>query len=136
MAERTSKERRVLCTILLGTSAFAGVMAIVYLIKFIFFNDNFMHTMIAIAFSASMVFGALLGIGLNYTIRVPRGREDDRNQVVAAMIIMLLGVAIGVSLHVVEGIYPDYWLIPIVFYAQNWIMFLVAAYSLKFYFKK
>ena len=136
MAARTDKERQVLGTILLCTSAFTGVMAVVYLIKFIFFNDNFMNTMVAIAFAATMVFGALLGIGLNYTIRVPRGKDDDRSQVIAAMIFMLLGVAICASLQIVEGIYPDYWLIPVVFYAQNWIMFLVAAYSLKLYLKK
>ena len=136
MTARTDKERQILGTILLCTSAFAGVMAVVYLIKFIFFNDNFMNTMVAIAFAATMVFGALLGIGLNYTIRVPRGKDDDRSQVIAAMIFILLGVVVCASLQIVEGVHPDYWLIPVVFYVQNGIMFLVATYSLKFYFKK
>ena len=137
MAERTAKERQVLGTILLGVGAFASVMAIVYLVKFMFFSAqlSFETYMSACAFAVTMLFGALLGVGMNYTIRVPRGREEDRSQIIAAIVMMFLGTVICASIQIVQGI-GDYMLLSIVFYAQNWIMFLVALYSLKFYVKK
>ncbi len=137
MAERTAKERQVLGTILLGVGAFAGVMAIVYLVKFMFFSIDVSYEsyMTASAFAATMLFAALLGVGMNYTIRVPRGKDDDRSQIIAAIVMIFLGTAICASIQIVQGI-GEYLLLPIVFYTQNWIMFLIALYSLKFYRKK
>ncbi len=135
MAKQTIKERKILGTALLGISAFTGVMSIVYIIRFLFFDNEFMGFMAAFAFAASMLYGAFMGIGLNYTIRVPRGREEDRSQVIAAMIMMVLGTTICVSMHIIQGI-GSYGVLPIVFYVQNGLMFLIALYSLRFYIKK
>ena len=135
MAKQTIKERKILGTTLLGISAFTGVMSIVYIIRFLFFDNEFMGFMAAFAFAASMLYGAFMGIGLNYTIRVPRGREEDRSQVIAAMIMMVLGTTICVSMHIIQGI-GSYGVLPIVFYMQNGLMFLIALYSLRFYVKK
>ena len=110
-------------------------MSIVYIIRFLFFDNEFMGFMAAFAFAASMLYGAFMGIGLNYTIRVPRGREEDRSQVIAAMIMMVLGTTICVSMHIIQGI-GSYGVLPIVFYMQNGLMFLIALYSLRFYVKK
>ena len=136
MAERTNKERKVLGTILLAISAFTGVMSIVYLIRFLIVGFYFeSEALVAVGITVSMLYGAFLGIGMNYTIRVPRGKEDDRNQMIAWLIMIILGTAIAVSLHLIIGI-GQYILIPIVFYVQNWLMLLVGLYSLKFYLKK
>ena len=135
MAERSYKERQALGRILLGISAFTGVMSIVYLIRFMFVREEYMGKMVASAFAATMLFGAFLAIGLNYTIRVPRGKDDDRSQVIAGIIMMILGTVICASMHIAMGV-GTYAILPIVFYVQNWLMFLVALYSLKFYRKK
>ncbi len=134
MAEQTKKERKRLGTILLCISAFTGVMSIVFLIKFFFFSgvELYMQHMTAVAVAAMMLYGTFMGIGLNYTIRVPRGKDDDRSQVIAAIILMILGVIICASLHIIIG-EGEYIILPIAFYAQNWLMLLVALYSLKFY---
>ena len=136
MAERTYKERRLLGRILLGISAFAGVMAIVYVIKLLFFVSNVTPGFTtAMVFAVVMIFGALMAIGMNYTIRVPRGKDDDRSQILAAVLMMFLGVIICVTTQILLGI-GEFVILPIVFYCQNWLMFLVAMYSLKFYTKK
>ena len=123
MTEQTAKERQVLGTILLGVSAFASVMAIVYLVKFMFFSIDveFVSYMCASAFAVTMLFAALLGVGMNYTIRVPRGKDEDRSQIIAAIVMMFLGTVICASIQIVEGI-GEYGLLPVVFYTQNWIM--------------
>ena len=135
MAVRKNLERQIIGTAFLGISAFTGVMSIVYLIKFLLFDSVFMGFMAAFAFATTMLFGSLMGIGLNYTVRVPRGREEDRSQVIAAMIMIILGTVICVSMHIILGI-GVYGVLSIAFYIQNGLMFLLALYSLKFYFKK
>lgn len=133
MAERTSKERKVLGTILLAISAFTGVMSLVYLIKFLAFGIPMNGSALtAIGLSVEMLYGAFLGVGMNYTIRVPRGKDDDRSQMIAWAIFIVLGTVIAASMHMILGV-GEYILIPIVLYAQNWLMLLIALYSLKFY---
>ncbi len=137
MALKTQKERRILSTILLGISAFTFVMGVVYAISIAVFGNLFMNGAITmVAFAITMQFGAFLGIGMNYTIRVPRGREGDFNQMIMWLILILLGAAICASMHIVQGNTGLILLLPIVFYVQNGLMFLIGLYSLKFYRKK
>ena len=137
MALKTQKERRILSTILLGISAFTFVMGIVYAISIAVFGNLFTNGAITmVAFAITMQFGAFLGIGMNYTIRVPRGREGDFNQMIMWLILILLGTAICASMHIVQGNTGLILLLPIVFYVQNGLMFLIGLYSLKFYRKK
>ena len=136
MTERDSKERIILGTIFLGIAAFTFVMSITYIIKFIFFSERFVDEMGAAAIATTMLYGSFLCVGLNYTIRVPRGRENDFNQLVAGIVMMFLGTIIAIAMQVVVGVHEKYILVPIVFYAQNWLMLMTALYSLKLYKKK
>lgn len=134
---KTRKERQILGTILLGISAFTSTMAIVYVVSIAVFGDLFMDGAIAmLAFAMTMLFGALLGVGMNYTIRVPRGREGDFNQMIMWMTLILLGTVVCAMMHIILGIGVFNLLLPTVFYVQNGLMLLVALYSLKFYRKK
>ncbi len=132
MAERTQKERRNLGAILLGCSALTGVMSVVYLIRFIFMNNDTNGFIPAVAFAVTMLYGAFLGIGLNYTIRVPRGKDDDKSQIIAGMIVALLGTAICVSIQTLMGI-GAYSILPFIYYLQTAIILIVCLLSLKFY---
>ena len=132
MVERTKKERQTLGRILLAISALTGVMSIVYLIRFIF-KDNDQNGFIgACAFAATMLFGTFLAIGLNYTIRVPRGKDDDKSQVIAGMIMAILGTVICVSMQINLGV-GSYWVLPVVYYIQSALIIIICLLSLKFY---
>jgi hypothetical protein len=133
MTKRKATEREILGTIFLGISAFTFVMSVVYLVKFVFFSENFMDEMVAIAFAFTMLYGSLLGVGFNYTIRVPRGKDDDFSQIVSGIVMMFLGTIICASMQILIGVGSKYMILPIVFYVQNWLMLLVALYSLKLY---
>ena len=132
MTKEVNKLRTTLGRVLLGISAFTGVMSIVYMVKFIWFNDDFMGSMAATAFAATMLFGSLMAIGMNYTIRVPRGKNDDASQIVAAMVMMVLGTIICASMQINIGI-GEYIILPIVFYVQNFLMFVIAGIALGIY---
>ena len=132
--KKNISERQVLGTILLGLSAFTGVMSIVFIIRFIFFDD-FMSVMMAKAIAWTMLYGTFVGLGMNYTIQVPRGKESDGNQMILWLVLIVLGTVICATMQQVISI-GGYIVLPIVFYAQNWIMFLVGLYSMKYYRKE
>ena len=132
MAEKTQNERRNLGRVLLTCSAITGVLAVFFLIRLIFLRNDPDELVVPTAFSATMLYGAFLGIGLNYTIRVPRGKEDDKNQVIAGMVMALLGTAICVSMHIVYG-GGAHKILPIAYYAQSAVILIVCVLSLKFY---
>jgi hypothetical protein len=92
-----------------------------------------MDEMVAAAFAFTMLYGSLLGVGFNYTIRVPRGKDDDFSQIVSGIVMMFLGTIICASMQILIGVSSKYMILPIVFYVQNWLMLLVALYSLKLY---
>lgn len=132
MADVTKKERQTLGRVLLAYSALTGVLSIVYLIRFIFMDNEENGFIAACAFAATMLFGTFLSIGLNYTIRVPRGKDDDKSQVIAGAIMAILGTVICVSMQINMGIGP-YWFLPIAYYIQSALIIVVCLLSLKFY---
>lgn len=132
MTERTQAERKRLGRVLLGSSAVTSVLAIVYLIRFIFFDNDANGFIAAVAFAVTMLYGALMGVGMNYTIRVQRGKDEDRSQILAGMVMALLGTAICVSMQILLGI-GDYQILALVYYAQTAIILVVGVLTLKFY---
>lgn len=132
MTERTQAERKRLGRILLGSSAVTSVLAIVYLIRFIFFDNDTNGFIAAVAFAVTMLYGALMGVGMNYTIRVQRGKDEDRSQIFAGMVMALLGTAICVSMQILLGI-GNYQILALVYYAQTAIILIVGVLALKFY---
>lgn len=132
MAERTQRERRYLGRVSLACSTITGIVSVVYLIRFIFLDNDQNGFLAAVAFAVTMLYGALLGVGLNYTIRVPRGKDDDKSQVIAGMIMALLGTMICVSMQMILGI-GVYWVLPIIYYAQTAVILVVSLLSMKFY---
>lgn len=132
MTDRTKKQRQNLGNTLLAYSALTGVMSIVFLIRFMFMDNDYDGFLTACAFAATMLFGTFLAIGLNYTIRVPRGKDDDRSQIIAGAILAILGTAICVSMHIIMGI-GGYWVLPIFYYIQSALIVAVCLLSLKFY---
>lgn len=132
MADVTKKERRTLGRVLLAYSAFTGVLSIVYLIRFIFMDNEENGFVAACAFAATMLFGTFLSIGLNYTIRVPRGKDDDKSQVIAGAIMAILGTAICVSMQINMGV-GSYWFLPVAYYIQSALIIIICLLSLKFY---
>jgi hypothetical protein len=72
---------------------------------------------------------------MNYTIQVPRGKEGDGNQMILWLVLIVLGTVICATMQQVISI-GGYIVLPIVFYAQNWIMFLIGLYSMKYYRKE
>lgn len=132
MADVTKKERQTLGRVLLAYSAFTGVLSIVYLIRFIFMDNEENGFVAACAFAATMLFGTFLSIGLNYTIRVPRGKDDDKSQVIAGAIMAILGTAICVSMQINMGV-GSYWFLPVAYYVQSALIIIICLLSLKFY---
>ncbi len=132
MADATNKERRTLGRVLLGYSAFTGVLSIVYLIRFVFMDNEEKGFIAACAFAVTMLFGTFLAIGLNYTIRVPRGKDDDKSQVVAAAVMAILGTVICFSMQTNLGV-GAYWFLPVAYYIQSALIIVVCLLSLKFY---
>jgi len=135
MTKETDKQRTILGRILLGISAFTSVMSIVYIIKFMFFGNSFVGFMTAFAFAFTMLYGAFLGVGMNYTIRVPRGKDDDFSQIVAGIIMIILGTVICASMQINFGI-GEYIILPIVFYIQNFLMLVIAGIAAAKFYKK
>ncbi len=102
------------------------------MIRFIFMDNDQNGFLAAVAFAVTMLYGALMGVVLNYTIRVPRGKDDDKSQVVAGMILALLGTIICISMQMIMGI-GVYWILPVVYYAQTAILLVVSLLSMKLY---
>lgn len=133
MVDRTKKERTLLGRILLGLSAFTGVYSIAFIIRFLFLNNDQEDGFIpAVAAAAVILFTTLIAVGLNYTLRVPRGKDDDKSQVIAGMIFTILGVVMCASMHMILGIY-SYWYLPLVCYIQAAVIEVVCLISLRFY---
>ncbi len=132
MIERTQVERKRLGRVLLGSSAITSVLAIVYLIRFIFFDNDANGFIAAVAFAVTMLYGALMGVGMNYTIRVQRGKDEDKSQIIAGMIMALLGTVICVSMQILLGI-GDYQILALAYYAQTAVILIVGVLALKFY---
>lgn len=132
MADAAKKERQTLGRILLAYSAFTGVLSIVYLIRFIFMDNEENGFIAACAFAATMLFGTFLSIGLNYTIRVPRGKDDDKSQVIAGAIMAILGTVICASMQINMGV-GGYWFLPVAYYIQSALIIIICILSLKFY---
>ncbi|MCQ2568698.1 MAG: hypothetical protein MJ155_00170 [Candidatus Saccharibacteria bacterium] len=132
MADVAKKERQTLGRVLLAYSALTGVLSIVYLIRFIFMDNEENGFIAACAFAATMLFGTFLSIGLNYTIRVPRGKDDDKSQVIAGAIIAILGTVICVSMQINMGV-GSYWFLPVAYYIQSALIVIICLLSLKFY---
>lgn len=132
MADVTKKERQTLGRVLLAYSALTGVLSIVYLIRFIFMDNEENGFIAACAFAATTLFGTFLSIGLNYTIRVPRGKDDDKSQVIAGAIMAILGTVICVSMQINMGV-GSYWFLPVAYYIQSALIIIICLLSLKFY---
>ncbi len=79
-----------------------------------------------------MLFGTFLSIGLNYTIRVPRGKDDDKSQVIAGAIMAILGTVICVSMQINIGV-GCYWFLPVAYYIQSALIIVICLLSLRFY---
>ena len=124
------KSRKLLGRILLFSAAFFGVMAIVMLVRHIFLGEQQEGVYTSCGFSATMLYGALLSISLNYTLRTPRGREDDKNQLIAGAILVALGTAICASMHIIYGI-GQYGLAAVAYYIQSILIFSVCMIALR-----
>ena len=131
--EKTKKEqswRGRLGVVLFACSALTGTIAIVSAVM-LFININSENSIFtAFAFVATMIFGALLSVILGHTIRTPRMRDDDKNQLVAGAIMPFLGTAICASMHIVFGI-GGYGILPIVYYAQSILIVVMCLIALK-----
>lgn len=123
--------RKILGRILLFSAAFFGVMAIVFLIRNIFFEgatQDGIYT--SCGFFATMLYGALLSLSLRYTLNAKRGRENDRNQLLAGAIFVILGTVICASMHIIFGI-GQYWLAAVAYYIQSILIFSVCVVALR-----
>lgn len=122
--------RKILGRILLFSAAFFGVMAIIIIARHLFMGEERAGAYTSCGFAVTMLYGALLSLGLSYTLRVKRGREDDKNQIIAGMIMVILGTVICASTQIIYGI-GQYLLSAIAYYIQSVLIFSVCVAALR-----
>ncbi len=122
--------RKILGRILLFSAAFFGVMAIVLLVRHIFFGEQQDGLYTSCGFLVTMLYGALLSVGLCYSLNAKRGREDDRNQLAAGIVLVVLGTIICASMHMIFGV-GQYLLSAIAYYIQSILIFSVCIIALR-----
>ena len=108
--------------ILVALSLVSAGMAIYYFISLIIAGD-FIHGFVAAtSYAVCMLCGAIIGLMAEYTVRTNRNNTDDKNQLNAGIIFVVLGalIATTVSTLGIEGHAP----IMIAYYLQT-VMLLV-----------
>ena len=103
--------------ILVALSLVSAGMAIYYFISLIIAGD-FIHGFVAAtSYTVCMLCGAIIGLMAEYTVRTNRNNTDDKNQLNAGIIFVVLGalIATTVSTLGIEGHAP----IMIAYYLQT-----------------
>jgi len=103
--------------ILIALSLVSAGMAIYYFISLIIAGD-FIHGFVAAtSYAVCMLCGAIIGLMAEYTVRTNRDNTDDKNQLNAGIIFVLLGaiIATTVSMLGIAGHAP----IMIAYYLQT-----------------
>ena len=103
--------------ILVALSLVSAGMAIYYFISLIIAGD-FIHGFVAAtSYAVCMLCGAIIGLMAEYTVRMKRNNTDDKNQLNAGIIFVVLGalIATTVSTLGIEGHAP----IMIAYYLQT-----------------
>ena len=103
--------------ILVALSLVSAGMAIYYFISLIIAGD-FIHGFVAAtSYAVCMLCGAIIGLMAEYTVRMKRDNTDDKNQLNAGIIFVVLGalIATTVSTLGIEGHAP----IMIAYYLQT-----------------
>ena len=103
--------------ILVALSLVSAGMAIYYFISLIIAGD-FIHGFVAAtSYAVCMLCGAIIGLMAEYTVRTNRNNTDDKNQLNAGIIFVVLGalIATTVSTLGIEGHAP----IMIAYYLQT-----------------
>ena len=107
---------------MVALSLVSAGMAIYYFISLIIAGD-FIHGFVAAtSYAVCMLCGAIIGLMAEYTVRTNRNNTDDKNQLNAGIIFVVLGalIATTVSTLGIEGHAP----IMIAYYLQT-VMLLV-----------
>lgn len=109
--------------ILIALSLASAGMAIYYFISMVIAGDIIHGFVAATSYAVCMLCGAIIGLMAEYTVRVNRDNTDDKNQLNAGMVLVILGAVIAttVSMLGIGGHAP----IMIAYYLQTVILFAI-----------
>ena len=122
--------RKILGRILLFSAAFFGAIAIILLVRHIFMGEHGDGVYTSCGFLVTMLYGVLLSINLCYSLYAKRGQEDEKNQLTAGIVLVILGTAICTSMLIVLGV-GQYLLSAIAYYIQSVLILGVCVIALR-----
>ena len=92
--------KKALLTILASLGIVTTIMAIYYFVQMVIVGDLVHGFTAGVSYAVCMLCGALISFLVAYTVKVNRNNVDDKNQITAMIILVLLGVAISTTVSV------------------------------------
>ena len=92
--------KKSLLTILASLGMITAVMAVYYFMHMVIVGDFINGFTAGTSYAVCMLCGALISFLIAYTVKTNRNNTDDRNQITAMIIIVLLGAVICATISV------------------------------------